>query len=240
MKKVINAFIFLFITIPIGVFLGAIFYVPKMLGQIKILHYERFPHWKKKIIIVMNHPSLLETVLVPTLLLFRQYGVRPFAYAPISTPDWNNFYRRWYWFWARPVCIPIKRGQKISEARALHLLKEKLDQNKIVVLFSEGGRTFKGKKLLESKKGEKMRELMPGIGWLVKRTGARVLPIWVKGTDGVLPNHPTKLYSGVNPRKKITIKIGQLMHFKPSLRLGGAREIVEKIQKTLLELADEE
>ncbi|MCG2808943.1 MAG: 1-acyl-sn-glycerol-3-phosphate acyltransferase, partial [Candidatus Portnoybacteria bacterium] len=185
---------------------------------------------------------LLETVLVPTLLFFHQYVVNPFAYAPISTPDNYNFYKRWYWAWARPVSIPIKRGNKIAEGRILYKIKKALDQNRIVVLFAEGGRTFRGndEDFLYSTKGNKIRKLKDGIGWLVARTGAVVLPIWVEGTDQVLPNHPTKLFCAVNPRARITIKIGKLMRFKPSLRIGSGKEITQEIQETLLNLADEE
>lgn len=242
MKKAINILIFLFITVPVGVLCGVFFSVLRMVGQIKIIHYERFPHWKRRLIIVSNHPSLLETILVPTLLLFRQFAVNPFAYAPINTPDSYNFYKRWYWFWARPVSIPIERGNKIAEGRTLYRIKKALDQKKIVVLFAEGGRTFKGKDgdFLYSTKGKRIRKLKYGIGWLVVRTGARVLPIWVEGTDQVLPNHPIKLFCGINLRARITIKIGKLLRFRPSMRIGSGKEITQKISDALLKLADEE
>lgn len=240
MKKAANILTFLFLTIPIGVFCGLFFFMLRIIGQIKILHYERFPHWKRKLIVVSNHPSMLETLLVPTLLLFRQYAVRPFAYAPINTPDSYNFYKKWYWFWARPVSIPIERGNKTAEGRTLYRIKKALDRKKIVVLFAEGGRTFKGESFLYSRKGKRIRELKPGIGWLVVRTGSRVLPIWVEGTDQVLPNHPTKLFCGVNLRARITIKIGKLLRFRPSMRIGSGREITQKISDALLKLADEE
>lgn len=242
MKKTVNILTFLFLTVPIGVLCGVFFFVLKIIGQIKILHYERFPHWKRKIIVVSNHPSLLETILVPTLLFFRQYAVNPFAYAPINTPDSYNFYKRWYWAWARPVSIPIERGNKTAELRSLYQMKKVLDKKRIVVLFAEGGRTFKGKDgdFLYSTKGKKIRKLKDGIGWLVVKTGARVLPVWVEGTDQVLPNHPTKLFCGINPRARVTIKIGNLMRFRPRLRIGSGEKITQKIQEALLNLADEE
>ncbi len=239
MKKALNTLIFLFFTVPIGVFMGLFFFLLRIIGQIKIIHPERFPHWKRKLIVVSNHPSLLETVLVPSLF-FHQYAVNPFAYAPVNTPDSYNFYKRWYWAWARPVSIPIERGNKIAEARTLYRMKEALDQKRIVVLFAEGGRTFRGERFLYSKKGRKIRELKPGIGWLVVRTGARVLPIWVEGTDQFLPNHQTKLFYSINPRAKITIKIGKLLRFRLSLRIGSSKEITQKISQALLDLADEE
>jgi len=242
MKKALNTLIFLFLTFPIGVFVGLFFFILRIIGQTKILHYERFPHWERKLIVVSNHPSLLETVLVPSLF-FHQYAVNPFAYAPINTPDSDNFYKRWYWAWARPVSIPIKRGNKIAELRSLYQIKKTLDQNRIVILFAEGGRTFRGKDgdFLYSTKGKKIRKLKDGIGWLVVKTRAGVLPIWVEGTDQVLPNHPTKLFCDINPRARITIKIGNLLRFRPSLRIGSAgKEITQKISDALLKLADEE
>ena len=63
-------------------------------------------------------------------------------------------------------------------------------------------------------------------------TGARVLPIWIEGTDKVLPNNRFPLPSLWHT---ITIKIGQPFLVSE----GGREEATSKIALALLALADE-
>ena len=78
-----------------------------------------------------------------------------------------------------------------------------------------------------------MGELKQGAAWLAINTGARILPIWVDGTDKVLPNDKPSL-----PRlwHRITIKIGEPFLVSGSVREEGTSEIAQD----LLSLADEE
>ncbi len=239
MKKIADFFVYVFITTPIGAMFGIFFFILRLIGRIKVLHWERFPHWEREILVISNHPSMLETVMLPALF-FHEYMVNPWWFAPMNTPDLHNFYKRWYWAWARPICVPIDRTSLISEGKSLYLIRKAIEEKKIVILFAEGGRTFRGKTFLHSKSGKKMRELKRGVGRLVARTNVKVLPIWIDGTDTVLLNHSTKLFGGINPKGKITIRIGELMEFPKSLRMGKGEEIIEKIEQALLKLADEE
>ena len=238
MKRLLNIIAFILFTVPVGFIAGSLTFSLIMLGVVKIRHWERFPFWRRKLIVVSNHPSLLETVLVPALF-FPEYCLNPFFYIPWSTPDRKNFYDRWYWSWARTISVPIDRTDERNGAEALHKIKDLLNRKKIVVLFAEGGRTFKGDKFRYSAGGKRLRELKRTVGFLVARTGAEVLPIWVEGADKVLLNHHTKLYGGIYLRQKVTIKIGKLIRARKSLRIGSSREITERITKLLLELADE-
>ena len=74
---------------------------------------------------------------------------------------------------------------------------------------------------------------------LVAKTQATVLPVWVEGTEDVLPNSPDpdKLYYTF-PRiwKKMIIKIGEPLKFDPS---NKKEEITQKLVISLLKLADE-
>lgn len=239
MKKTLNTLIFLFFTFPIAVVLGLTILLLRASGQTKIIHKERHPRWKKKLIVVSNHPSLLETVLLPASLFFPQVLLDPFSYIPWSTPDRRNFYDRWYWFWIRPISIPIDRKNRANGMRSLYEIARVLEREKIVIIFAEGGRTFRGTEFVYSKEGKRIRPLENSIGWLVTRTKAHVLPIWVEGTDKVLPNHQTKLFAGINWREKVTIKVGNVIRFRITKRLGGAKQITESITQALLNLADE-
>ena len=241
MNNIVKHLTFLFITYPAAIILGLALLSLRLCGRIKVLNYQRFPKWRRKMIVVSNHPSLLETILLPALF-FRQYLVNPYRYAPWSTPDARNFYTKWYWFWARPRSVPILRQNGHSEARAIFQLKRILKEEKgIVIIFAEGGRTFRGTEFLYSKSGRKrIRTLKDGVSWLVVRTHALVLPVWVEGTENILPNHPTKLFAGLRLGQKAIIKIGEPIRFRATRRLGYAREVSERIGEALLELADEE
>jgi len=235
-RSLANTLLFLATTYVYGVLLGIFFYFLRVAGIIRVIHSERFPRWQRKLILVSNHPSLLEPFLLPALF-FREYLFHPLKYAPWSTPDVNNFYREWYWFWIRPRAIPIDRSQRKKENTAFFQIKEVLDAGEIVILFPEGGRTYKGKEFLYSKKGKKIRRLKNGIGLLVAKTKALVLPVWVESTDGLLPCSLNELISFLKLRGKITIKIGGVLNLaNPCHR---KESITRKIEEALLKLADE-
>jgi len=224
----------------IGVLMAFLLYLFRALGIIRILHWERFPRRQGNLIVVSNHPSLVEPILI-LALFFRDYLVHPFKFSPWSTPDKINYYDKWYWFWLRPRTIPIDRSSVREELKAFFQMKKIVGSRGILVFFPEGGRTFKGKEFFHSeKKRKKLRLFKQGVGWLILRTNALVLPIWVDGTEEFLPNLPNKLYHTF-PRfwKKITIKIGEPLRFQKS-EVNSREGITQKLITTLLNLADEE
>jgi len=240
MKKVIDTIVFLGITYPYGVLSGIIFQILCALRVIRVLYWERFPHRQDNLILVSNHPSLLEPFLLPALF-FREYLFHPLKFAPWSTPDRGNFYNRWYWFWLRPRVIPISRNNRQDETRGFLQMIEIISSGGIIILFPEGGRTFKAKEVLLSEGGKKLGRLKKGIGLLALRTGAEVLPVWVEGTDKVLPNAPDRLFVPPNLRGgRITIKIGKLLRFQKNSPYLTKEQITQIIANALLELADEE
>ncbi len=221
----------------IGVLLGIIFYFLKALRRIKVVNRKNFPHNHENLIVVSNHPSLLEPILLPCLF-FREYIFHPLKFSPWSTPDKKNYYDQWYWFWLRPRAIPIDRNDTRGEIKAFFLMKEVLKSGGILILFPEGGRTYKGEEFLLSQGGKRIRLFQDGVGHLVLKTNCRILPIWVEGTDKVIPNSNDRFY--VFPRfwnSKIIIKIGKTMSFDD---VSNRKMIVQKIMTALLELADQE
>jgi len=237
MKRIINTIVYLGVTYPAGILLWSIFSLLKLLKRIQILHWERFPHWQGNIILVSNHPSLVEPLLLP-VLFFREFFFHPFRFKPWSTPDKKNYYDPWYWFWIRPVSIPIDRTDKIGELKTLFKMRNTLKSGGVLILFPEGGRTFKGEEFLYSEKGNRIRILKEGVGWLVMKTKPLVIPVWVEGSDKMLPNLPDKLYHTF-PRiwRKTIIKIGNPLKFGNP---DGKEEVTQKLAITLLNLADEE
>lgn len=114
-------------------------------------------------------------------------------------------------------------------------LKRILENEGRVLIFPEGSRTFKAirKSGMVSGNGHRLGRLKDGAAWLALKTNARILPIWVEGTDKVLPNNKFPF-----PRlwHRVTIKVGA-----PFSVLGPTRqEASSEIARALLKLADEQ
>lgn len=227
----------------LGVFFGIFLYALRVINWIcsswgvKVVHKERLrlPKDKRGVLIVSNHPSLLEPFLLPCLF-FWKYVLHPIRLSPWALPDSNNYYNKWYWAWLRVRLVPIDRENGKNALRSLRKVKKILDHGGIVIIFPEGGRTCNGDKFFTSRCGKKLRTLKDGVGWLISKANPLVLPLWIKGADKTLPNKAGRLYHTF-PRfwHKTTIKIGK------AFRLNGINreEIIQEITLTLLKLADE-
>jgi 1-acyl-sn-glycerol-3-phosphate acyltransferase len=244
-KKIIHSLLFLLSLYIVGTIVGGSVFLLRILGRIKITHWKRFPKYsrnpelfRKGLIVVSNHPSLLEPLLVAGLF-FTQYFVHPFKLSPWNIPDEKNYNNIW-WRWAKARIIWVDRENSEKTRRTFTKVKNVVDSGGIVILFPEGGRTFKRKKLY-SQKGKMVAILQEGIGLLIRKTNAPILFIWVEGSDNFFPN--TLWVNGQTskfpfPRfwKKITIKIGNTIHFDKKSK----EEITQEVAAKLLELADEE
>ncbi|MFC1934925.1 lysophospholipid acyltransferase family protein [Chloroflexota bacterium] len=258
--NLINETKFLTVNYLLAPALGLLVCLLEAFGRIKFVHFERFPIWGKKLILVSNHPSLLEPVILPLMgfpwmnfpWVFSPLWTRirfslswlkelqkefrlPKKLLPANTPDKNNFYDPFYMKALEGINIPVDRNGK-TEGRisSVLALRRILENGGRVLIFPEGGRTFKSirKSWVKSTNGKSMGKLKDGAAWLALKTNAKVLPIWVEGTDKVLPNKGIPL-----PRlwHKITIKVGSPFLLPSNTRQEGTIEIT----RSLLALADE-
>lgn len=67
--------------------------------------------------------------------------------------------------------IPVRRGA--ADREALTAAKALLDRGESMIVFPEGGRQA----------GNEVAELFHGAAWLAARTGARVIPVGIAGTE---------------------------------------------------------
>ena len=209
---------------------------------------------------VSNHPSLLEPWLLPlmgfpwmnfpwvfshlwsrikfSLVWFKELQKEfslPKKLIPANVPDKNNFYDPLYMKVFQGINVPVDRNGGIQGRLGTVLaLKKVLENGRRVLIFPEGSRTFKAIRNgeVKSANGHRLGKLKDGAGWLALKTGARVLPIWVEGTDKMLPNNSLPF-----PRlwHRIVIRIG-----KPFLIQGRTRqEATTEICEALLELTEE-
>lgn len=222
----------------VGLLMWFAFFILRMLGRIRILHWERFPKNPKRLIVCSNHPSVLEVILLPFLFL-RYFFWHPFQAIPWSTPDKQN-YDRLIWKPFKPRLIFVNRRDKKEAQEAFHKMVRVLNLDMVVLLFPEGGRTGSAKKKekhLYSEKGNKIRKLKPGIASLVLKTGASVFYIWVKDAEKVMPIVPNRLYT--YPRfwdSSVILKFGKTVKFPKET---DREEIIQSIATDILELADE-
>ena len=173
-------------VIIIGIPLGIFFALLLALGRIKVKGYVHAIRLvvHGNIIIAANHPSMLETLLIP-LLFFPLYLVH-LRFFVWSVPDRRLLtpYLRWLFWFLR--CVTLDRSNLSLTKPALYKLTEILEYNGVVVIHPEAGRTNKGEKFLV-RGNRRMRHFVSGIPSLARSTRATILPLWVSGTDHVLP-----------------------------------------------------
>ncbi len=118
------------------------------------------------------------------------------------------------WFFRRSGYIPVDRARTIGDFGALKEVVHALEQGQSVVMFPEGTRSKNGKP----------QKPKSGIGFLVYKTGAPVLPVKVEGTFG---------WPWV---RKIRVKFGTVIHLEKNPELEPkaqykqfANEVMEAI-----------
>jgi 1-acyl-sn-glycerol-3-phosphate acyltransferase len=200
MKEVLKAttlFVLLNATIyPFGVFLAVALLLFWQQRRIRITNWEKFPHRKQGVLVVVNHRSMLEPFVIAALF-FRGYLINPLKYGPMFVVDKSNFWDRWYWWWLRPFLIPVERGSLAGQRAAYRMIRTALEKGRTVVIFPEGGRTDFGPTkdgfVRNTKdKTKRIRKLTDGAGLSALLTDAPVVVIWVDGAEMFLPNDPDR------------------------------------------------
>ena len=107
--------------------------------------------------------------------------------------------------------IPVKRGHADKDAMKAAL--DLLNDGETMIVFPEGGRQY----------GNEIGELFDGAAWLAARSGARVIPIGVAGTEAVLPQ-------GSNIPKRATVAISVADPMAPPTGVDGRRANREQLQ----------
>jgi 1-acyl-sn-glycerol-3-phosphate acyltransferase len=259
--ELISEMRFLVIHYLLGSLLGILARLLEAFGRLKFVHFERFPIWEEKLIIISNHPSLLEPVIIPLIGFPRIYF--PWVFSPLwsrmkfslswfkelhkeftlqkklipaNVPDKNNFHDPAYLRLLQGSNVPVDRnGGPHGRMSTVSALRKILENGGRVLIFPEGTRTFKAihKSKVGNANGNRLGKLKDGAAWLALKTNAKILPIWVEGTDKVLPNNKFPL-----PRlwRRMTISIGH-----PFLARGNTRhQVTSEITQSLLILADEQ
>lgn len=234
MKRKFKLFVFFW---TVGIFGAALFLFLKAIGSIEIRGYERkkFEHKGKGLILLSNHPSLWEPIWLP-FLFFPQYCFSE-SFMPFSTPDKYNYYMKW-WYWPlRLVSIPVARGIIREEIRALRGMLNCLKRGGVLILFPEGGRTYKGECFKVSQSGKKLRRFKFGVKKLICDSHPSVVPVWSEGGNQVMQNGSSQKFALPFPKfwKKTIIRIGNPLLMEEV----SPEDIVDFLEDSLLKLAEE-
>lgn len=167
------------------------------------------------LILASNHVSYLDPLFIGAALLDRQLHFMA-KEELFRVPFFGAVIRRLH-------TVPVRRGQVDYGAirQSLRLLQE----GEIVAMFPEGTRG----------NGMTLQEGEEGIGFLAAHSGCPVVPVYLQGTDSVLPRgkrvpriHPVTVYFG-HPLRLV----GQVPHKEAR---GNYRRLSEEVMKGIAEL----
>ncbi|HUK57200.1 MAG TPA: lysophospholipid acyltransferase family protein [Nitrospiria bacterium] len=186
--------------------------VVKILGRflvrLRVVGAEHIPP-TGPVLFAPNHVSYLDIPLLGAMI------DRPLHFmgkASLFRGRWvGRLYRRLNGF-------PIGKGHR-SRVGLMEAVR-RLKQGHCVVMYPEGGRSVSGR----------LQKPMPGIGMIVALSGAKVVPVYVTGTDKVLPVGSWMIR--IHP---VTVFIGKPLDFTEQVQNGTGKELYLQISRTVME-----
>ncbi len=177
------------LTLLFVIILSPPFLILRRLGKIEIKGEENIP-LEGSLIVVSNHPSMLETVLIPLIFFFRSFPaslLNALRYVPKSLPHANIV--RMVPLIA-PFSIPV-RNRRNDRTVLLRAIKA-LGEGQRLAIEIEGGRTPKGKQWQEVNRGLKGKarirtDVRSGAGCLLKKSHLPVILIWFEIEEDTTP-----------------------------------------------------
>lgn len=180
----------------------------KILFRFEVRGSENLPR-KGPFIVASNHASLIDPAVVgvacrtaPVIFMAKRelFGV------PILGP------------WVKAVgCIPVERDS--GSFKTLKNAVKKLKEGKALGIFPEGRRSPDGR----------LQKPEAGIGLLVSKSAAPIVPVYVSGTDKALARGKKFI-----TLCKVTAKIGKIISIKETTEFSGRREIYESIGEKVI------
>jgi 1-acyl-sn-glycerol-3-phosphate acyltransferase len=178
------------------------------------------------LIVASNHLSFVDSFIIPLALLPRR--VTFIAKAEyFEQPGLRG--RALRWFFSSLGHVPIRRGTGRAALGALDQSVEILEAGNAFVIYPEGTRSQDGR----------LYRGRTGLGAVVLRSGAAVLPVGVVGSDKMQPvgrSWPT-------PFARVVVRIGEPMEFgqyagDPPGR--ARREITDEVVQAIQKLSGQE
>lgn len=125
--------------------------------------------------------------------------------------------------------VPVERGELRSAQDSLDLALEVLRAGEGFGIYPEGTRSRDGR----------LYRGRSGVAWLAQRSGAPVIPVGLRGTEGILPPG-----ARIPRRPALSIAVGEAIDFSdldPSLSEGAQRrEMTSRIMDAIAALSGQE
>jgi 1-acyl-sn-glycerol-3-phosphate acyltransferase len=240
MKKMSGRGIVFWVFIyPLVIILGALICFLRVIRVIQVKNLGEIVFQENGSIIISNHRSKFEPILIPLLLIFPGFIFHPVRLTPYFAVDDLQWYNNW-WFWPfREIAIPINRTDGGGRDRASAAIKimRILKNGGVVIIFPEGTRTYKAERAgdtLCSRTGKVMGKLKEGVALLAVKSEATIFPLWCENTDRVFPND-RKFWPRVW-KLPIRVVTGKPFYFSKRIPIDVANQVITEV---LLGLADE-
>jgi 1-acyl-sn-glycerol-3-phosphate acyltransferase len=114
--------------------------------------------------------------------------------------------------------VPV--DQEVTDRSALKALIRILNKGDATVVFPEGARTLDGN----------LQPALPGLGFVIAKTRAPVLPMRIFGAHEALPRG-----SGRLRLHRITIVIGEPIHFTEADFAARSKELYQQLSDRVME-----
>ena len=174
-----------------GIIGSPAFLLLRLSGRVIVRGKDNIPKGRlKNVLFVSNHPSFLETVLIPFAAFWPKGIINPLSYVPWQTPDKrivDNF----------PLlnllrCIPVGNVFGFRKDPSVYRRLKKLLPDNALLIFAEGGRSGKAKHregiLYYTNQGNiPIGKPEPGVGALIRYGAPLIIPVLVRGAEKVLP-----------------------------------------------------
>ncbi|MBA3272431.1 MAG: 1-acyl-sn-glycerol-3-phosphate acyltransferase [Chthoniobacterales bacterium] len=182
--------------------------VARVLFRFRVVHRERIIR-KGAVIFAMNHESYLDPPLVAVAS-----GREVFFLARktlLNVPVLG---------WLLPKLNVVPIDQEGNDRSALKALLRILKSGRATVVFPEGARTPDGK----------LQPALPGVGFVIAKTLAPVIPMRIFGAHQALPRngHGLRLHP-------ITIIVGEPLRFTPADLEPAGKELYQRLSERVME-----
>ena len=171
------------------------------------------------VILAPTHRSHLDSILLASLSTRR---IRALAKESLFTTPGVS------WLCAALGAIPVRRGE--ADRDSLAAARMLLDRGESMIVFPEGTR----------QSGAEIAELFDGAAWLAARTGARVVPVAIAGTEEALSSD-----ARLPKRGRVRIRVGdalaapQPLEGQRRVSRDQMREFTKILRETLQTLQDD-
>ncbi|MFV0375558.1 lysophospholipid acyltransferase family protein, partial [Microbacterium sp.] len=177
------------------------------------------------VILASNHLSFIDSFVIPT------FAPRPVYFLAKSTYFDGRGFRGWVsrQFFTAIGATPVERGAGQAALEALEQQRRILSSGRAIALYPEGTRSLDGR----------LYKGRTGVAFLALETGARVVPVGLKGTNEAMPVGAK--WPRLSPR--MTIRYGEpldLSHHGPASSGRARRAATDEIMNAIHALSEQE